>query len=91
MSTRSLVEEVASNRAIEAKLAELKAEQDRLMKLVSAPRAAILREMELAAAYRLVLSDVNRLAGRAASVDAGAVSRMSDIAAFLTHRAKAIE
>ena len=82
----SLVEEVAHNRAIEAKIEALKAEQAALMNQLSAPRVARLREMEKAAAYGLVLEDVNRLADRARSVDVKAVERMNDIAKFVAHR-----
>jgi hypothetical protein len=82
----SHVEEGAHNRAIEAKLEELKAEQARLMSQLSAPRAARLREMDRAAAYGLVLEDVKRLADRAKGVDSTAVARMEDIAKFVAHR-----
>lgn len=82
----SLVEQGNANRAIEAKLEELKAEQARLMSRLSAPRAARLREMEKAAAYGLVLEDVKRLADRARGVKPDMVAQMEGIAQFVAHR-----
>lgn len=82
----SHVVEGAHNRAIEAKLAELKAEQARLMNQLSAPRAARLREMDKAAAYGLVLEDVNRLVSRGKATRVPGVDRLEDIAKFAAHR-----
>lgn len=86
----SLVEEGAHNRAIEAKLEALKAEQAALMSQLSAPRAARLREMAKSVAYSLVLEDVKRLVIRAQGIDAKAVERMNDIAKFVAHRQQVI-
>lgn len=87
----SLVEDGAHNRAIEAKLAALKAEQESLLSQISAPRAARLRELEKAAAYGLVLADVNALVARARGIDDAAVSRMEDFAKFVAHRQRLLE
>lgn len=75
-----------ADRAIEAKLAALKAEQEKLLSQMSKPRAARLREMEKAIAYGWILEDVRRLAARAKGIDAAAVARMEDIAKFVAHR-----